>query len=99
MAASNYIGLKKRSDSMDKFCVAYSQLIEDLIEESNNYRCPKIQANYDSFNEQSIRPLNSTIFYFYFSGDRMRRMAAQWMLAAARYPNEKVRSAYMRFFA
>lgn len=70
-----------------------------MIEDSNNYRCPKIQANYDDFNEQTIRPLNSTIFYFYFSGGRFRKFMAQSILAASRYPNEKIRSAYMRFFA
>ena len=99
VVAQQYTLLQHRSKSMDEFCKAYSMLIEDLIAQSTNYKCPKIQANYDDFNEQTIRPLNSTVFYFYFSGDRLRRMAAQWILAASRYPNEKVRSAYMRFFA
>lgn len=84
---------------MEEFCVAYAELVEDLVNQSNNYKCPKIQANYDDFNEQTIKPLNSTIFYFYFSGNRWRRWAAQMFLSASKYPNQKVRNAYMRFFA
>ena len=99
IVAQHYYSLKDRSISMDDFCVRYSQLIEDMIESSNNYRSPKIQANYDDFNEQTLRPLNSTIFYFYYSGSKARRMFSKMMLSAARYPNEKVRTAYMRFFA
>jgi len=34
---------------MDEFCSEYSRLIEELIESSHNYKCPKIQANYDDF--------------------------------------------------
>lgn len=97
--AQKYFLLQSRSISMEQFCVNYAKLIEDMIAESHNYKCPKIQANYDDFGENTVRPLNSTIFYFYFSGDRFRRMMAQWMLASLRYPNEKVKKAYMRFFA
>jgi len=99
LIAAQLRGLKNKSASMDHFCKEYSQLIEHLISESHNHRCPKIQANYDDFAEQTLRPLNSTIFYYFFSGDRMKRNFAQWMLASARYPNEKLRRAYMRFFA
>lgn len=77
----------------------YARVIESLIEDSNNYKCPKIQANYDEFEDSNIRPLNSTIFYFYFSGNRYRKAFAQFMLAGVRFPNEKLRKAYMRFFA
>jgi hypothetical protein len=70
-----------------------------LIEESNGFKCPKIQANYDDYGESTIRPLNSTIFYYFFSADRTKRTIAQWMLSTIRYPNEKFRRAYMRFFA
>jgi hypothetical protein len=97
--AQQYYLLKNRSQTLDEFCRHYSMLIEDCISKSNNWRSPKIQANYDDFGEQTIRPLNSTIFYFYFSGSKWRRMAAQFVMSASRYPNEKVRSAYMRFFA
>jgi hypothetical protein len=97
--AQQYYLLQNRAQTLDDFCKHYSMLIEDSIDQSNNYRCPKIQANYDNFAEQTIKPLNSTVFYFYFSGSKWRRMAAQWFMSASRYPNEKVRSAYMRFFA
>lgn len=66
---------------------------------SHNYKCPKIQANYDDFGDRTIRPLNSTIFYYFFSADFAKRTAAQWLLSTVRYPNEKIRKAYMRFFS
>lgn len=91
--------LANKSLSLEEFCVEYSKLIEEMISMSNNYRCPKIQANYDDFADTTIKPLNSTIFYYFFSADRYKRFLAQWMLASAKYPNEKVRRAYMRFFA
>jgi hypothetical protein len=74
-------------------------LIELLIEDSFNDRSPKIEANYDDFAERTVRPFNATLFYYFFSADRRRRSVAQWLLSAVRYPNDKVRRAYMRFFA
>jgi hypothetical protein len=74
-------------------------MIETLIEDSHHGLSPKIEANYDDFREKTIRPLNATIFYYFFSADRRRRTVAQWLLSAIRYPNEKVRRAYIRFFA
>ena len=74
-------------------------MIEVLIEDSHNDKCPKVEANYDDFSERTLRPFNATIFYYFFSGDRRGRTIAQWLLAAARYPNDRVRRAYMRFFA
>lgn len=91
--------LAKKSNSLETFCVEYVKLIEALIDQSHNYKCPKIQANYDEYGESTIRPLNSTIFHFFFSADRYKRTVAQWLLSSVRYPNEKVRRAYMRFFA
>ena len=74
-------------------------MIEGLVDKSNNYKCPKIAANYDEFSDSTIRPLNSTLFYFYYSGSRARKFFARFILSTVRYPNEKVRRAYMRFFA
>lgn len=74
-------------------------MIEGLIDESHNNRSPKIEANYDDFAERTVRPLNATIFYYFFSADKRRKTIAQWLLSAIRYPNLKVRKAYMRFFA
>jgi len=99
LVASQIYPLCNRTASMENFCRKYSQLIEELIDQSHNYKCPKIQANYDDFNDQTIRPLNSTIFFYFFSGSGFRRNFARWMLASARYPNEKVKTAYMRFFS
>ena len=74
-------------------------MIEILISDSHNDLSPKIETNYDDFAERTVRPLNATIFYYFFSADRRKRTIAQWLLAAVRYPNDKVRRAYMRFFA
>ena len=51
-------------------------MIEYLIDESHNDLSPKIEANYDDFREKTIRPLNATIFYYFFSGDRRRKTIA-----------------------
>ena len=74
-------------------------MIEILVQDSHNDLSPKIEANYDDFAERTIRPFNATIFYYFFSADRRKRTIAQWLLSAVRYPNDRVRRAYMRFFA
>lgn len=91
--------LKSGNISLQEFCFRYSQIIEAMIEESHNYRSPKIEANYDDFAEKTVRPINATIFYYFFSLDKRRKTVAQWLISSIRYPNEKVRQAYMRFFA
>jgi hypothetical protein len=84
---------------MREFAKHYAELIEFMISRSHSEKCPKIEANYDDFGEQTLRPLNATIFYYFFSANRSGKTFAQWMLSAVRYPNDKVRRAYMRFFA
>lgn len=91
--------MQNRRLSLEQFCLNYASMIEDTIEDSNNWKCPKIAANYDDYQNETIRPLNSTLFYLFYSGDTWRRFFASWLLAAARYPNERVRRAYMRFFS
>jgi len=44
--------LKNQNSSMETFCVDYSRIIEGMIDQSNNFKSPKIQANYDSFGEE-----------------------------------------------
>jgi hypothetical protein len=99
ISSMQYNQLYKRKQSLREFCAEYANMIEILIEDSHNDRSPKIEANYDDFGERTIRPFNATIFYYFFSADRRRRTIAQWMLSAVRYPNDRVRRAYMRFFA
>lgn len=99
VASLQYNRLFARGLNLREFCEEYANMIEVLIEDSHNDRSPKIEANYDDFGERTIRPLNATIFYYFFSADRRKRTFAQWFLAAARYPNDRVRRAYMRFFA
>jgi hypothetical protein len=91
--------LFNKTQTVRDFCKHYATLIEILIEDSYNDKSPKIEANYDDFSEKTLRPFNATIFYYFFSGDRRKRTVAQWLLSAIRYPNDKVRKAYMRFFA
>lgn len=38
--------LKKGNLTLFEFCETYNQLIHCLIEESQHYKCPKIEANY-----------------------------------------------------
>jgi len=94
-----YRRLTKSKNTLEQFTRDYANLIEGLIAQSHNFRSPKIEANYDDFQEKTIRPLNATIFYYFFSTDRRRRSIAAWLLSTIRYPNEKLRRAYMRFFA
>ena len=68
--------LANKSNSLDTFCIEYVKVIEALIDQSHNYKCPKIHANYDDMGEQTIRPLNSTVFYFFFSADKYKRSVA-----------------------
>lgn len=94
-----YNRLLKNNQNLREFCREYANMIEVLVEDSHHDRSPKIEANYDDFGERTVRPLNATIFYYFFSADRRGRTIAQWFLSAIRYPNERVRRAYMRFFA
>lgn len=91
--------LKKANISLQEFSEAYSRLMAAHTISSHNYRCHKIDANYDDFGENTIKPLNATIFFYFFSANRSGKTWAQWMLASARYPNDRMRRAYMRFFA
>jgi len=99
IASMQHNALHKRDTTLREFCVEYANMIEILISDSHNDRSPKIEANYDDFAERTIRPINATIFYYFFSADRRKRTIAQWFLSAVRYPNDRVRRAYMRFFA
>jgi len=99
VSSLQYRALTSKSLSLREFCREYASMIEVLVEDSHNDRSPKIEANYDDFGEKTVRPINATIFYYFFSADRRKRTIAQWLLSAVRYPNERVRRAYMHFFA
>jgi len=58
---------------LKSFANSYALLIESLTEKSHNGKCPKIEANYDDFSEKKIRPLNATIFYYFFSANKSGR--------------------------
>lgn len=100
LTSNHYGALRSQSQSLKTFATNYALLIETLTEKSHNGKCPKIEANYDDFSEKTIRPLNATIFYYFFSASSSaNRTWAQWMLSAARFPNDRMRRAYMRVFA
>lgn len=98
IASNQMANLNHETMTLRDFSREYAALIESMIDFSHNMKCPKIEANYDDFDTKTVRPLNATIFYYFFSANRSGKMFAQWMLASARYPNERVRKAYMRFF-
>lgn len=84
--------------TLKEFAHQYACALNNLIDESNHFKCPKIEANYDDYQNDTIRPINSTVFYFFFNADKYKRSLAQVLLTAFRYPNERVRRAYMRYF-
>ena len=99
VASLSYWDLKDKNATLREFSESYSRLMAATTESSHSFRCPKIEANYDDFGEQTIRPLNATIFFYFFSANRSGKTWAQWMLSSVRYPNDRMRRAYMRFFA
>ena len=99
LASLTFYQLKNTNASLKEWSKYYSRLIEGTTKSSHNWRCHKIDANYDDFSEQTIRPLNATIFFYFFSANRSGKTWAQWMLSTVRYPNDRMRRAYMRFFA
>ena len=98
-ASQNNVIPRFEDCTLREFCREYAAMIIYLADESHGNRCHKVEANYDSYQEKTVRPINSTIFYFFFSADYAKRTFAQMLLAAARYPNQKIRRAYLRFFA
>ena len=99
LASCQYATLKSNSLTLKEFAHNYAQLIASMTDSSHQFKCPKIEANYDDYAKESILPISPTIFYYYFSANRSGKTWAQWMLAAVRYPNSKTRRAYMRFFS
>jgi len=65
--------LKSNKLSLREFARNYALLIETMTESSHNGKCPKIEANYDDFAEKSIKPLNATIFYYFFGASKAGR--------------------------
>lgn len=91
-------GLKNKKMTLKEFARNYAFMIEGNIAGSYHYRTPKIDANYDDYDSKTLRPINATIFMYFFSSTGASKNFAQWMLSTIRYPNEKMRQAYMRFF-
>jgi uncharacterized membrane-anchored protein YhcB (DUF1043 family) len=51
LVASN---LKSQNMTLRKFANEYAQLIEVMTESSHSFKCPKIEANYESHGEATI---------------------------------------------
>lgn len=85
--------------TLKDFSRIYARSLRGEVDLSYNYVCPKIDANYDEYGERNVNPINATVFYYFFSAHKMKRKWAQVILSAARYPNEKIRRAYLRFFS
>lgn len=97
LAFNKWISL---SDNMTlkEFAGIYARSLRTQVEISHNFLCPQIDANYDEYGKKTVNPISPNVFYFFFSANRMRRRWAQIVLSAARFPNEKIRRAYLRFF-
>lgn len=91
--------LKDPNMTLAEFANRYAHVIEVTTESSHSFKCPKIEASYLKHGEDVIRPFNANVFFYLFHGGRAGRTWAQWMLASARYPQEKMRRAYMYMFA
>lgn len=72
-ASAGYPDFNRDSIKMHEYAEEYARLIAELVNQSHNGKCPKIEANYDDFNEQRIKPLNATIFYYFFGANRAGR--------------------------
>ena len=83
LASTKDFTLQNNKQTLREFSLNYAALIDSMTSSSHNFKCPKIEANYDDFARESILPLSPTIFYYYFSANRSGRSWAQWMLAAA----------------
>jgi hypothetical protein len=82
--------------TLKQFSDIYAESLRNQVEVSHNFLCPHIDANYyDDYEKRSVSPISSTVFYFFFSAHKARRQFAQVILSAARYPNEKIRKAYL----
>jgi len=87
------------SMTLRTFSNLYAKSLRTQVDVSHNFLCPQVDANYDDYGKKTVNPISSTVFYLFFSAHRARRHFAQIILSAARYPNEKIRRAYLRFFS
>lgn len=99
VASQHHSPLLKKNMTLRQFSTEYARMVDGLVEMSHNFRSPKIDANYDDFAQKTIMPVNATVFYYFFSSNRSGKTFAQWLLSTVRYPNERMRRAYIRFFA
>ena len=99
IASLHIIGSGYQKRTLRELAHAYAELIDTTVEASHNFKCPKVDANYDDFQQKTVMPVNATVFYYFFSSNRNSKAFAQWILSSVRYPNERMRRAYIRFFS
>lgn len=99
IATTHLIGRSYKKKPLRDLAMDYARLIDAMVDSSHNFKCPKIDANYDDFSQKTVMPVNATVFYYFFSTNRQGKTFAQWILSSVRYPNERMRRAYIRFFS
>ena len=85
--------------TLKEFAAEYNDCIRIMVEYSHGFKSPKIDANYDDYDYKKVNPITSSIFYYFFSASQASRAWANVILSAAKFPNERIRKAYLRFFA
>ena len=99
VSSYHIISTKYQKRPLRELAQDYARLIDAMVDASHDLKCPKIDANYDDFQQKTVMPVNATVFYYFFSTNRQGKTFAQWILSTVRYPNERMRRAYMRFFS
>uniref|UniRef100_A0A7S3FZ57 Uncharacterized protein n=1 Tax=Strombidium rassoulzadegani TaxID=1082188 RepID=A0A7S3FZ57_9SPIT len=98
LASQQNFLLGRKNQSLENFCMLYSEQIEFQVTKSHNGLSPHIAANYGAYEEETIKPLNGVFMYLFFSATRGHKLLAKFLLTTFQFPNEALRRAYLRFF-
>lgn len=83
MTASRWLPVHEYM-TLKEFTEKYAEHLRREIEVSYDYVSPKIPANYDDYLERKGRPINSTVYYYFFNANRIRRRLAQAILSTSK---------------
>ena len=67
---SQHLTTMSKKATLKEFADQYARLIDARVLASHNFRSPKIDANYDDFQDKTVMPMNATVFYYFFSSNR-----------------------------
>jgi hypothetical protein len=73
-------------------------MIEQEVKKSHNFYSPNIEANYNPGQKDTMNPINSSVFFYFFSMNSVGKNFAKMMISTAQYPNEQIKRAYASFF-